>query len=326
MILFKKIKYKNFLSSGNMPVEIDLNKANTTLVVGINGSGKSTLLDLIAHRRLPTGGKIRLGETVSLGYLDQQTNDLISGKGLERKVIDFIEEAASHIDLGKEQITATQLLERFLFPPAQQHSPLKRLSGGEKRRLTLCRILIQAPNVLLLDEPTNDLDIQTLSVLEDFLEDFKGCVVVVSHDRYFLDRTIDRIFSFEKGVINQFEGNYSAFIEKKTLQMQKVDRLAFIKDRKDTETKDSSFQAPSLGFTKTARTTTKTRRRNFKESKELERLDQDLPLLEAKKICLQQTLEQNKGDLVKTSHELAALLEKLRNAEDRWLELSELMP
>lgn len=182
-------------------------------IIGPNGSGKSTLLDLIAGRRQPTGGSLQIGETVHLGYLDQHTDVLSDGKGLERKVIHFVEEAASTIDLGNEQLSASQLLERFLFPPAQQHSPLSKLSGGERRRLSLCRMLIQAPNVLLLDEPTNDLDVQTLSVLEDLLEDFRGCVVVVSHDRYFLDRTVDRLFCFENGRLQRFEGNYSAFLD-----------------------------------------------------------------------------------------------------------------
>ncbi|MDG2329229.1 MAG: ABC-F family ATP-binding cassette domain-containing protein, partial [Synechococcus sp. cluster2_bin.44] len=193
-------------------------------ILGPNGSGKSTLLDLIAGRRQATEGTLRLGETIHIGYLDQHTDAFDQGKGLERKVIEFVEEAASRIDLGGEQVTASQLLERFLFPPAQQHSPLSKLSGGERRRLTLCRMLVQAPNVLLLDEPTNDLDVQTLSVLEDFLEDFRGCVIVVSHDRYFLDRTVDRLFCFENGRLKRFEGNYSEFLEqqKQEERMQAV--------------------------------------------------------------------------------------------------------
>ena len=290
-------------------------------IIGPNGIGKSTLLDLIAHRKLPTDGEIRHGETVSLGYLDQQTDDLIIGKGLERKVIDFVEEAASLITLEKEQITASQLLERFLFPPAQQHSPLKRLSGGEKRRLTLCRILIQAPNVLLLDEPTNDLDVQTLSVLEDFLEDFKGCVIVVSHDRYFLDRTIDRIFSFEEGQIKRYEGNYTSFLERQQLRYPVTTSIQKSPD------KPSIFNSDNLQTLKDVdEIRTKRRRRNFKESKELEKLDQELPLLETKKISLEKALTKGEGNLTILSQELAALIEKLKKAEDRWLELSELMP
>jgi len=281
-------------------------------IIGPNGSGKSTLLDLIAGRKLPSGGKINLGETVNLGYLDQQTDDLINGKGLERKVIDFVEEAASWIDLGKEQVSTAQLLERFLFPPAQQHSPLKMLSGGEKRRLTLCRILIQAPNVLYLDEPTNDLDVQTLSILEDFLEDFKGCVIVVSHDRYFLDRTIDKLFSFENKEIKRFEGNYSTYIERKQLQKEKL--LQESNYKKDT----SQIRQRT--------NTQKIRRRSFKESQELEKLDQELPLLEGKKISLEKELIKGEGDLTDLSQKLAELLEKLKFSEDRWLELSELSP
>ncbi len=301
-------------------------------IIGPNGVGKSTLLDLIALRKLPTAGKLQLGETVSLGYLDQQTNDLISGDGLERKVIDFVEEAASWIDLGKEQLTASQLLERFLFPPAQQHSPLKRLSGGEKRRLTLCRILIQAPNVLLLDEPTNDLDIQTLSVLEEFLEDFKGCVVVVSHDRYFLDRTIDRIFSFEEGEIKRYEGNYSAFLEKKQLleTQPKQSSQSYKNIRKSELAEDkqrTNLNSCNLRVSTSTKGIQKEKfRRSFKESRELKKLDKEIPLLETKKLCLEQSLSQGKGDLTSLSQELADLIETLKKAEDRWLELSELAP
>ena len=300
-------------------------------IIGPNGSGKSTLLDLIARRKIPIEGEIRLGETISLGYLDQQTDDLISGKGLNRKVIEFVQEAASWIDLGKEQVTASQLLERFLFPPAQQHSPLKRLSGGEKRRLTLCRILIQAPNVLLLDEPTNDLDVQTLSVLEDFLEDFHGCVVVVSHDRYFLDRTIDKIFSFEEDGIKRFEGNYSEFLEHKQLREQKqVKRSDYSKNVNNNETKAKKntpyFDSSKMQTSSETRRIQKPRRRNFKEAKELKELDQDLPLLEAKRIAVEQLLVKGEGDLTELSQTLADLIEKLKDAEDRWLELSELAP
>ncbi|NDG75574.1 MAG: ABC transporter ATP-binding protein, partial [Synechococcaceae bacterium WB8_1B_136] len=184
-------------------------------IIGPNGSGKSTLLDLIAGRRQPHGGRLELGGTVKLAYFDQHSEAVLgSGKALEKKVIDVVKEAASTVEVEGSQLSASQLLERFLFPPAQQHQPVSKLSGGERRRLHLCRLLIEAPNVLLLDEPTNDLDVHTLTVLEDFLEDFRGCVVVVSHDRYFLDRTVDRLFSFENGRLHRFEGNYSAYLER----------------------------------------------------------------------------------------------------------------
>ena len=287
-------------------------------IIGPNGSGKSTLLDLIAGRRQPTSGTLQVGETVHLGYLDQHTDVLSDGKGLERKVIDFVEEAASTIDLGTEQLSASQLLERFLFPPAQQHSPLSKLSGGERRRLSLCRMLIQAPNVLLLDEPTNDLDVQTLSVLEDLLEDFRGCVVVVSHDRYFLDRTVDRLFCFENGRLQRFEGNYSEFLDhRRDLEKAQSDAIAA------QETTQRSAKSASKRLSPQDN---KPKRRSFKESKELERLDNDLPALEEKKQKLEQAIASGRGDLSSMSLELAALLDTLHASEERWLELSELEP
>ncbi len=284
-------------------------------IIGPNGSGKSTLLDLIAGRRQATAGSLRLGETVHLGYLDQHTDALTEGRGLERKVIEFVEEAASRIDLGEEQLSASQLLERFLFPPAQQHSPLSKLSGGERRRLSLCRMLIQAPNVLLLDEPTNDLDVQTLSVLEDLLEDFRGCVVVVSHDRYFLDRTVDRLFCFEQGRLKRFEGNYSAFLDHRRDQ-EKSAAAEGNRNRSHAEP-TSKEQAPKNQGP---------RRRSFKESRELESLERELPEMEQRKADLEQAISSGQGDLTSLSHDLASLLEALETSEERWLELSELVP
>ena len=283
-------------------------------IIGPNGSGKSTLLDLIARRRDPTQGSLRLGDTVHVGYLDQHTTAFNEGKGLERKVIDFVEEAATRIDLGGEQVTASQLLERFLFPPAQQHSPLARLSGGERRRLTLCRMLIQAPNVLLLDEPTNDLDVQTLSVLEDFLEDFRGCVIVVSHDRYFLDRTVDRLFWFEQGRLHQFEGNYSAFLERQRLQER--ERSASTPAATGTISAGKRSAAKQQG----------PRRRSFKENQELEQLDQQLPELERRRRSVEKQISDDGADIASLSHELAELIVTIESAEERWLELSELVP
>ena len=288
-------------------------------IIGPNGSGKSTLLDLIAGRRMPAGGELRLGETVHLGYLDQHTDALTSGRGLERKVIDFVEEAASRIDLNGEQLTASQLLERFLFPPAQQHSPISKLSGGERRRLTLCRLLIQAPNVLLLDEPTNDLDVQTLSVLEDLLEDFRGCVVVVSHDRYFLDRTVDRLFCFESGRLERFEGNYSEFLDHRK-ELEKAEEL-----RRSAQSSQQSAASPSPRAS-TSNASNKPRRRSFKEAKELEQLDIQLPALEDRKSELEAAINGGSADLTSLSQELATVLETLSDAEERWLELSELAP
>ena len=285
-------------------------------IIGPNGSGKSTLLDLIAGKRLPTSGKIKLGETVHIGYLDQHTNDLNQGSGLNRKVIDFVEEAALRIDHGGKQITASQLLEKFLFPPSQQHSPLLKLSGGEKRRLALCKMLIQAPNVLLLDEPTNDLDIQTLSVLEDFLDDFKGCVVVVSHDRYFLDRTIDRIFNFENGHLRRYEGNYSRFLDHKILEERNNEtkkRAKIVNNSQNKRGQEIKLDSKN-----------DSRRLSFKEARELKELDLRLPMLEKKKIYLEKKITDSDVDISEISHQLAELIESIQEHEDRWIELSEL--
>ena len=179
-------------------------------------------------------------------------------------------------------------------------------------------MLIQAPNVLLLDEPTNDLDVQTLSVLEDLLEDFRGCVVVVSHDRYFLDRTVDRLFCFENGRLQRFEGNYSAFLDHRR-DLEKVQSEALAAQ----ESAQRSAKSASKQLSTPAN---KPKRRSFKESKELERLDSDLPALEQRKQELEQTIASGRGDLSSLSLELAALLDSLHTSEERWLELSELEP
>ena len=162
-------------------------------------------------------------------------------------------------------------MERFLFPPAQQHQPVSRLSGGERRRLHLCRLLIEAPNVLLLDEPTNDLDVHTLTVLEDFLEDFRGCVVVVSHDRYFLDRTVDRLFCFENGRLERFEGNYSAYLER-----QQAPPSANNGGRSGGAAGQPPLEVapPAAAVVSAAKSTAKPRRRSFKENRELAELEE----------------------------------------------------
>jgi ATP-binding cassette subfamily F protein uup len=289
-------------------------------IIGPNGSGKSTLLDLIAGRRQAQQGRLELGSTVQLAYFDQQTDDLFAGKGMERKVIDFVQEAASRIDLGGVQVSASQLLERFLFPPAQQHSPIGKLSGGERRRLCLCRLLIQAPNVLLLDEPTNDLDVHTLTVLEDFLEDFRGCVVVVSHDRYFLDRTVDRLFCFEGGVLRRFEGNYSAYLAQSA--------QATVKPSPAPTAAPSTLAASTPPASATGERGERPRRRSYRESRELADLEQQLPGLEERRSRLEAELASGgQGDYARLealTQELATLVERIHAGEERWLELSDL--
>ena len=287
-------------------------------IIGPNGSGKSTLLDLIAGRRTAQVGRIELGSTVKLAYFDQHSHNVLESTdaaGRQRKVIDVVKEAASTVELEGATLSASQLLERFLFPPAQQHQPVSKLSGGERRRLHLCRLLIEAPNVLLLDEPTNDLDVQTLTVLEDFLEDFRGCVVVVSHDRYFLDRTVDRLFCFERSRLQRFEGNYSSYLERQqTLSST-------------TSGGSATTAAPTAEPPPAAAAPTKNRRRSFKESRELEKLDAELPRWEKQRGALEAQLAAGGSDyaaLEALSGELSELLERIARGEERWLELSEL--
>lgn len=181
-------------------------------IIGPNGSGKSTLLNMIAGTLIPDYGRVEVGQTVKIGYFSQESAEMDDNL----RVIDYIKEEANIIPCADGgSISASQLLERFLFPPSQQWMPIAKLSGGEKRRLFLLKILMGTPNILLLDEPTNDLDIQTLTILEDYLDDFPGAVIAVSHDRYFLDRVVEKVFAFEgNGVIRQYTGGYSDYLEK----------------------------------------------------------------------------------------------------------------
>jgi ATP-binding cassette subfamily F protein uup len=301
-------------------------------IIGANGVGKSSLLEVIAGRRPASSGSLELGSTVKLAYFDQHSADLLAGKGMDRKVIDVVKDGASQVEVDGRQLSASQLLERFLFPPAQQHQPVAKLSGGERRRLYLCRLLIDAPNVLLLDEPTNDLDVQTLSVLEDFLEDFRGCVVVVSHDRYFLDRTVDRLFSFDHGVLVRHEGNYSDYLEQRQQALRSAapqgSRRGSRGDTREEQRSeggiDSEPTAAAAG--KTARSAAP-RRRSFKENRELDSLEQQLPLWEEERQTLEAALGQCGGDysrLESLTASLAELMTRIHQGEERWLLLSEL--
>ena len=286
-------------------------------IIGPNGAGKSSLLEVIAGRRQPSSGSLELGATVKLAYFDQHSDVLLKP---DQKVLEVVQAAASRVAVDGEELSASQLLERFLFPPAQQHQPVAKLSGGERRRLHLCRLLIGAPNVLLLDEPTNDLDVQTLSVLEDFLEDFRGCVVVVSHDRYFLDRTVDRLFCFENGELQRFEGNYSAYLE--TSASRLAARAAGATGAASGGAKKTSPLQPQV---KTA--ANQPRRRSFKETRELADLETSLPAWEEQRRQLEQALSSAGSDytaLERCTQQLAELGERISKGEERWLALSEL--
>ena len=278
-------------------------------IIGPNGAGKTTLLEIISGRLLPDRGSVEVGQTVRLGYYDQENRALPASE----RVIDYIRSSAERIENAEGTfITAAQMLEKFLFTGAMQYSPIGLLSGGEQRRLYLLRILMEAPNVLLLDEPTNDLDIQTLITLEGYLDDFTGCVIVVSHDRYFLDRTVEHIFRFEsKGHIAQYPGNYSNFIE---THEERGPGIETPKPRGVEKTIQSAPQ-PSTGK----------RKLTFKEEKELAALELEIEKGERRQAEIEAELAANVSDaqLVHQLYEERALLiERIASAIDRWAELA----
>jgi len=289
-------------------------------IIGANGAGKSTLVDMITGRAQPDSGTIEIGTTIHIGYFDQHSDDLLTALNEDQRVIDYIKEVGEFVKIADGTlITASQMLERFLFPGNQQYAPIHKLSGGEKRRLFLLRILMGAPNVLILDEPTNDLDVQTLAVLEDYLEDFNGCVIVVSHDRYFLDRTIDVIFALEAGgTIRQYPGNYSIYLEVK--QKEELQGTGAMESKGEGD-RTSTATTPSA-------ITTKSRKLSFKEKKELETLETKIPEMEAEKAAIEKTLYTNPpagfSQTQQLSERLAELNRAIEISTERWLKLAEL--
>ena len=319
----KVIEIENLtLSTNKMLFEnfsYSFNREDRVGIIGSNGTGKSSLLNLIAGKIDPSKGKFSLGETVNLGYLDQQNKELIKDNLINKRVIDYIEEEARIIKIKSETISASKLLERFLFTPAQQHSKLSKLSGGEKRRLNICKILMKSPNVLLLDEPTNDLDINTLTILEDYIIEFKGCVIVVSHDRYFLDRTVNRIFAINNGLIERYEGNYTNYMDRKSrdsyLEKSDLNVLSQNSLKNDISNSDKNIDYNVKSMPK---------RRSFKQNKELEEINKQLPFLEERKLILEERINNSEGNINELSHMLANTIKEINNHEERWLELSDI--
>ena len=293
-------------------------------IIGGNGAGKSTLMDIITERVQPDSGKVEIGATVHIGYFDQHSEDLLGAMNENQRVIDYLKEVAEYVKTADGTlITASQMLERFLFPGNQQYAPIHKLSGGEKRRLFLLRVLMSAPNVLILDEPTNDLDVQTLSVLEEYLEDFNGCVIAVSHDRYFLDRTVEKIFALEEGGnIRQYPGNYSVYLDYKQAEEAESAQQQRNQELKKAELPkaEKPEQSPSRNG--------KSRRLSNWERKEFEELEEKIPQLEAQKAEVEKTLFNAPPGKVTQVQELYQQLEALNQAIDRaterWMELAEI--
>lgn len=278
-------------------------------IVGPNGAGKSTLMDIIAGRLAPTGGSITVGQTVKIGYFSQHSEFPDSSQ----KVLEYIKEANNYIETADgSRISAAQMLERFLFPPELQWVPVNKLSGGEKRRLYLLRVLMTAPNVLLLDEPTNDLDIPTLSVLEDYLDSFAGAVIAVSHDRYFLDRFANKIFALQPGgTLRQFVGGYSDY--ENTLTQEAAQLVA------EEKPKEAAVQETAPKNTK--------KKMTYSERLELENIDQEIARTEAELKMLGMEINSCGSDFVRLGEltkEQEAVQHKLDALVDRWAYLSEL--
>ncbi len=293
-------------------------------IIGANGAGKSTLMNLATGRLTPDSGTVDIGSTIHIGYFDQHSDDLLNSLNQDQRVIDYLKETAELVTLADGTvITASQMLEKFLFPGSQQYSPISKLSGGEKRRLFLLQVLLSAPNVLILDEPTNDLDVQTLAILEEYLEDFNGCVIVVSHDRYFLDRTVDTIFSLEPGGnIRQYPGNYSVYLDYRKAEEDAASGKTDASDKK-------SAKQPEQPTAATPAITNKTRKLSYKEKREFETLEAKIPQMEAEKATLEKTLYRTPPDsfseVEKLSARMAELEKTIETSTERWLELAELV-
>lgn len=283
-------------------------------IIGPNGTGKSTFLNMLAGRLEPDAGSIVTGPTVKLAYYTQESVEMDE----KQRAIDYIKEAAEVVRTSSgESVTAAQMFERFLFTPAQQWTPIGKLSGGERRRLYLLRTLMGEPNVLLLDEPTNDLDIQTLTILEEYLEDFPGVVITVSHDRYFLDRTADHLFVFEgEGRIRRFFGNYTEYLE-----ASRSEKQAAAEERR--ETKAAAETAPAQ-----QREANRPRKLSYKEQKEWDEIEDKIAGLEDRLAQVKQDIENAGSDYTKAQElfqEEQELTQRLEEAMDRWTELSELV-
>ena len=284
-------------------------------IVGNNGTGKSTFIKMLLGEVKPDSGQLDIGETVRFGYFSQEGLKFRE----DQKVIDVITEIADYIDLGGgRHMTASQFLQFFLFTPEEQHNYVYKLSGGEKRKLYLCTVLMRNPNFLVLDEPTNDLDIQTLQVLEEYLQDFAGCVIVVSHDRYFMDKVVDHLLVFKgEGEIQDFPGNYTQYREWCRLQPKTEGEGAEKK-----ATKPTAKEQPSATQKKEGK-----RKMTYKEKREYEQLTKELEQLENEQKTLEEALcsgQLSVEELTEKSKRLPEIKDEIDEKEMRWLELAEI--
>lgn len=277
-------------------------------IIGLNGCGKSTLLKIITGKLEADSGKIEIGQTIKVGYFSQE-NEYMDEK---QKVIDYIRDTAEYLQTSDGVVTASQMLEKFLFSGALQYSVIEKLSGGEKRRLYLLKVLMEAPNVLILDEPTNDLDISTLTILEDYLENFDGIVITVSHDRYFLDKIVKRIFAFEDGILKQYEGNYADYKEK-----QKEKELVSAEQKEIEKTRGNNWKKKENDIPKFT----------YAEKKEYETIEQEIEQLEEKLSKIQTEMENAASDYGKLNEllqEKEIIERELEHKMERWEHLTQL--
>lgn len=290
-------------------------------IVGNNGTGKSTFIKMLLGEVQPDSGKFDIGETVRFGYFSQEGLKFRE----DQKVIDVITEIADYIDLGGgKHMTASQFLQFFLFTPEEQHNYVYKLSGGEKRKLYLCTVLMRNPNFLVLDEPTNDLDIQTLQVLEEYLQDFAGCVIVVSHDRYFMDKVVDHLLVFKgEGEIQDFPGNYTQYREWSRMQAKDEAEQA-----KPAKSGNATAESDGAGTAKRDANFENKRKMSYKEKREYEQLTKEIDALTEEKKKLEEELcsgNLSVEELTEKSKRLPEIKDELDEKEMRWLELAEML-
>lgn len=293
-------------------------------IVGNNGTGKSTFIKMLLGEVQPDSGKFDIGETVRFGYFSQEGLKFRE----DQKVIDVITEIADYIDLGNgKHMTASQFLQFFLFTPEEQHNYVYKLSGGEKRKLYLCTVLMRNPNFLVLDEPTNDLDIQTLQVLEEYLQDFAGCVIVVSHDRYFMDKVVDHLLVFKgEGEIQDFPGNYTQYRD--WSRLQEKDEAEKAAAAAKTIASNSASTNDGAGTAKRDANFENKRKMSYKEKREYEQLTQEIDKLTEEQKKLEEALcsgTLSVEELTEKSKRLPEIKDELDEKEMRWLELAEML-